>query len=178
MVRSSFSGGSAASATGERGWHRGASGAGVRPYAGQSDFRMAEETPAMPEHSNGDAHRYRRLVPAEAWGGQAAGSAQAPADASHPVRGAVRWLGTEMRRLRLELGISQRELTHQIGLSAHSNLGEYERGSRIPPGDIILACERLFAVQPGYLQQLRRQALRERARLVTRQPPHDYPADT
>ena len=129
----------------------------------------------MPQQSNGDAHRSRRLVPAEPW---RASTAQASLDFSHPVRGAVRWLGTELRRLRLELGISQRELTRRIGLSAHSNLGEYERGSRIPPCDIILACERLFPVQPGYLQQLRVQALRERARLITRESAYDYPADT
>src|SRR5260370_5658421 len=73
-------------------------------------------------------------------------------------------LGTELRRLRLELGISQRRLTQLIGLSAHSNLGEYERGRRIPPCDIVVACERLLAVQPGYLQHLRSLALRERAR--------------
>ena len=129
----------------------------------------------MPQQSNGDAHRSRRLVPAEPW---RATTAQASPESSHPVRGAVRWLGTELRRLRLELGISQRELTHRIGLSAHSNLGEYERGSRIPPCDIILACERLFPVQPGYLQHLRVQALRERARLITRGSAYDYPADT
>lgn len=132
----------------------------------------------MPEQSNGDARRSRRLVQTEPWRGRGAGTAQAPEDSPHPVRGAVRWLGAELRRLRLELGISQRELTQQIGLSAHSNLGEYERGSRIPPCDIILACERLFPVQPGYLQHLRRQALRERARLITRQSAYDYPADT
>jgi transcriptional regulator with XRE-family HTH domain len=90
------------------------------------------------------------------------------------VRGAIRWLGTELRRLRLELGISQRELTQRIGLSAHSNLGEYERGSRIPPCDIILACERLFAVPPGYLQGLRKQALRERARARTWRSGSDF----
>jgi len=134
----------------------------------------------MPEQSNGDAHRSRRLVQAEPRRGPSTstGPAPVPRDPAHPVRGAVRWLGTELRRLRLELGISQRELTQRIGLSAHSNLGEYERGSRIPPCDIILACERLFPVQPGYLQHLRRQALRERARRITGQSAYDYPADT
>jgi DNA-binding XRE family transcriptional regulator len=81
----------------------------------------------------------------------------------HRERAAAR-LGTELRRLRLELGISQRRLTQLIGLSAHSNLGEYERGHRIPPCDIVVACERLLAVQPGHLQRLRKLALRERAR--------------
>jgi transcriptional regulator with XRE-family HTH domain len=82
----------------------------------------------------------------------------------HGGPGASERLGAELRRLRLELGISQRKLTKLIGLSAHSNLGEYERGSRIPPGDIVLACERLLSVPPGHLQRLRKLALRERAR--------------
>jgi transcriptional regulator with XRE-family HTH domain len=73
-------------------------------------------------------------------------------------------LGAELRRLRLEQGLSQRALTKIIGLSAHSNLGEYERGSRVPPMDIVTACERALATEPGYLQRLRRSALRERAR--------------
>jgi hypothetical protein len=81
--------------------------------------------------------------------------------------GAASRLGVELRKLRLELGISQRRLTRLIGLTAHSNLGDYERGRRIPPSDIVAACERLLGVQPGYLQQLRSLALRERARAQT-----------
>jgi transcriptional regulator with XRE-family HTH domain len=73
-------------------------------------------------------------------------------------------LGTALRRRRLELGISQRELARLIGLSAHSNLGDYERGRRIPPGDIVVACEQQLSVAPDYLQALRREALSERAR--------------
>src|SRR6266566_604184 len=69
-----------------------------------------------------------------------------PPDMGHHHCGATRWLGAELRRLRLELGISQRRLTQLIGLSAHSNLGDYERGRRIPPCDIVIACERLLAV--------------------------------
>ena len=86
-------------------------------------------------------------------------------DCANESRGAAaRMLGAELRRLRLELGLSQRTLTKIIGLSAHSNLGEYERGSRIPPMDIVIACERALATEPGYLQELRRSALRERAK--------------
>jgi DNA-binding XRE family transcriptional regulator len=110
----------------------------------------------------------RPAAPAGGGGGGAIRAA-GPAPAAGARRGRPRhiaavWLGAELRRLRLEVGISQRKLTQLIGLSAHSNLGEYERGSRIPPGDIIQACERLLAVPPGYLQQLHQQALRERAR--------------
>ena len=77
-------------------------------------------------------------------------------------------LGTALRLRRLELGISQRQLARLIGLSAHSNLGDYERGRRIPPGDIVVACEELLRVEPDYLQRLRREALYERARRLCR----------
>lgn len=96
-----------------------------------------------------------------AGGGPRAGEAPRP---RRPRQSAAAWLGAEMRRARLEQGISQRRLTRLIGLSAHSNLGEYERGSRIPPGDIVVACERLLCLPPGHLQRLRQLALRERAR--------------
>ncbi|MBS2964118.1 helix-turn-helix transcriptional regulator [Actinocrinis puniceicyclus] len=73
-------------------------------------------------------------------------------------------LGAALRLRRLEMGLSQRQLARLIGLSAHSNLGDYERGQRIPPGDIVVACEQLLSVEPDYLQALRREALSERAR--------------
>ncbi|HEV2375245.1 MAG TPA: helix-turn-helix transcriptional regulator [Streptosporangiaceae bacterium] len=88
----------------------------------------------------------------------------APQRPEAAATGAAGWLGAELRRLRLEEGISQRKLTRLIGLSAHSNLGDYERGRRIPPADIVEECERLLTVKPGYLQRLRRLALKERAR--------------
>ena len=81
-----------------------------------------------------------------------------------PESSAAYRLGTALRLRRLELGISQRQLARLIGLSAHSNLGDYERGQRIPPGDIVVACEQLLSVEPDYLQRLRREALHERAR--------------
>lgn len=90
------------------------------------------------------------------------GSTQA--DNSTAERSAAYRLGTALRLRRLELGISQRQLARLIGLSAHSNLGDYERGQRIPPGDIVDACEQLLSVEPDYLQNLRREALCERAR--------------
>lgn len=72
-------------------------------------------------------------------------------------------LGREIRWHRSRLGISQRELARALGLSAHSNIGDYERGARIPPSDIVADCERLLEVAPGGLQALRRAALAERA---------------
>jgi transcriptional regulator with XRE-family HTH domain len=79
-----------------------------------------------------------------------------------PVPEVVR-LGRELRRLRMRKGMSQRELAHRIGLSAHSNVGDYERGRRIPPNDIAVACERALGAPHGVLQRLRAEALGERA---------------
>jgi DNA-binding XRE family transcriptional regulator len=101
--------------------------------------------------------------------GSGAAVMTAPPPAGAVPRDAVT-LGAELRRLRLERGLSQRKLTQMIGLSAHSNLGEYERGTRVPPRDIVVACERQLAVPPGYLQRLQELALRERAR-ARRRPP-------
>ncbi len=72
-------------------------------------------------------------------------------------------LGAEIRRLRRGSGLSQRELTRQIGLSAHSNLAEYEACRRIPPADIVTDLERVLGVTGGSLQDLRSAALIERA---------------
>jgi len=94
---------------------------------------------------------------------------QADGSAAQDAPAAYR-LGRALRRRRLELGMSQRQLARLIGLSAHSNLGDYERGQRIPPGDIVMACERLLSVEPDYLQSLRREALCERARRLCRIP--------
>ena len=96
-------------------------------------------------------------------------STQADNSAAQESPAAYR-LGTALRRRRLELGMSQRELARLIGLSAHSNLGDYERGQRIPPGDIVVACEHLLSVEPDYLQALRREALCERARRLCSPP--------
>jgi len=95
------------------------------------------------------------------------GSTQADNSTARERSAAYR-LGTALRLRRLELGISQRQLARLIGLSAHSNLGDYERGQRIPPGDIVVACEQLLSVEGDYLQRLRREALCERARRLCR----------
>lgn len=83
-----------------------------------------------------------------------------------PRDGAAVRLGIALRLRRLELGLSQRQVVRLLGLSAHSNLGDYERGERIPPGDIVDACEQLLAAEPGSLQSLRREALYERAHRI------------
>lgn len=90
-----------------------------------------------------------------------------------PHDSAVVQLGITLRRRRLELGLSQRQLVRLLGLSAHSNLGDYERGQRIPPGDIVAACEQLLAAEPGSLESLRREALCERARRLCTYRDHE-----
>jgi transcriptional regulator with XRE-family HTH domain len=90
---------------------------------------------------------------------------QADAQTAQRTAAALR-LGIALRLRRLELGLSQRQVVRLLGLSAHSNLGDYERGERIPPGDIVDACEQLLAAEPGSLQILRREALCERARAL------------
>lgn len=137
-----------------------------RTYARGSRLAVTGE-PSGPGPASGAANG-RAANPRAAPAAMADGTADGPAlrrlPDGQPPNAAARRLGTELRRLRLELGISQRRLTQLVGLSAHSNMGDYERGRRIPPGDSVVACERTLAVDPGYLQRLRRLALQERAR--------------
>jgi transcriptional regulator with XRE-family HTH domain len=87
------------------------------------------------------------------------GDSSAPSSA----QAALVALGTELRRLRQRRGLSQRDLTRLIGLSAHSNLSDYEAGRRLPPADIVAECERVLEVTDGRLTELRSQALIARA---------------
>ncbi len=73
--------------------------------------------------------------------------------------------------MRTARGLSQREVVRRLGLSAHSNLVDYELGRRIPPGDIVVACEQLYELPKGHLGKLRSAALLERAAHVADQPP-------
>ncbi len=57
--------------------------------------------------------------------------------------------------------MSQRALTKQLGLSAHSNIADYETGRRIPPRDIVLECERVLGAKT--LSPLLEDALAARA---------------
>jgi tetratricopeptide (TPR) repeat protein/transcriptional regulator with XRE-family HTH domain len=77
--------------------------------------------------------------------------------------GAAARLGGELRRMRRQLGLSQRFVVRAVGLSAHSNLVQYELGRRIPPGDVLLALQQLFGDASGSLRRLRAEALMERA---------------
>lgn len=135
----------------------------VMPQGGLTAMPTANQGTAA-AHGNAEAPARRaRTAPRPAARGQA-GEPPRPPRPRRQRDSAAAWLGAELRRARIERGISQRKLTQLIGLSAHSNLGEYERGSRIPPADIVVACERLLALPAGQLQRLQQLALRERAR--------------
>ncbi|TWP36923.1 helix-turn-helix domain-containing protein [Leekyejoonella antrihumi] len=75
----------------------------------------------------------------------------------------ARGLGREIHRLRMSQGLSQRELARLVGLSAHSNVCDYERGVSIPPDDLIPAFERALLIRHGHLEWLYHRALAERA---------------
>jgi hypothetical protein len=48
-------------------------------------------------------------------------------------------------------------------MAAHSGLVDYERGSRIPPTNIMLAYGQVFTADRDYLMRLHRAAMVERA---------------
>lgn len=72
-------------------------------------------------------------------------------------------LGIEARHHRLRAGITQRGLATRLGFSAHSNMGEYERGLRLPPLDVVNALETQLGMKPGMLSRWHARALIERA---------------
>ena len=76
---------------------------------------------------------------------------------------AARALGAALRNHRMAKGLSLRALAKQIGLSAHGTLVDYEHGRRIPPEDLLTACEKALDLDDGTLRRLRLEALAERA---------------
>ncbi len=92
-------------------------------------------------------------------------TASPPGDdhASEIVVSASVRLGLEIRRYRMLRGVSQRQLTQGLGLSARSNLSDYELGRRTPPRDIVVACESLLETPSGYLLRWYWEALAQRA---------------
>jgi transcriptional regulator with XRE-family HTH domain len=79
-----------------------------------------------------------------------------------PVAAALA-LGATLRRHRMAKGMSLRMLARRIGLSAHGTLVDYEHGRRIPPEDLLVACEKVLDLDDGTLRRLRSEALAERA---------------
>src|SRR5262249_39937433 len=74
-------------------------------------------------------------------------------------------LGAALRSCRVSQGLSMRALAKQIGLSAHGRLVDYEHGRRIPPEDLLVACEKALRVDDERLLRLRHEALAELAEI-------------
>lgn len=72
-------------------------------------------------------------------------------------------LGLEIRRQRMIRGLTQAEVASLIGLSARSNLSDYELGRRLPPRDLVIAIENGLSLHSGELSQRHARALVERA---------------
>src|SRR5436305_345008 len=85
-------------------------------------------------------------------------------------------LGSRVKILREQQGMSQRAFIRAIGLSAHSNLADYEAGRRLPPVDIVIACERALGITDGELVALRRASVADGS--GHGRAPDDEPADT
>lgn len=90
-------------------------------------------------------------------------------DPSSPARGPAEELAAALYRHRLAAGLSQRALASRLGLRGHGNIADYEKGRRLPPGDLITAYERVFGVAGGELRRLRWLALGHRADVAVRQ---------
>lgn len=92
---------------------------------------------------------------------------------------AQRRLSLELYRLRLERGLSLRELARLMGYSAHSVFVDVEKGRRLPSESLLTAYEKRFELPTDSLLRLRRQALVERADQFTGglfRPPEPAPA--
>ena len=58
-------------------------------------------------------------------------------------------LARKLRKIRLELGLSQNEILERLGFGNHlfrSNISQYERGDRVPSPPVLLAYARLANV--------------------------------
>jgi hypothetical protein len=68
-------------------------------------------------------------------------------------------LGQELQRLRKSGGQTLREFAATAGLSAHSNLVDYEKGRRVPPRDIVRVYEQVGQTPDGSLDSLHAEAM-------------------
>ena len=59
-------------------------------------------------------------------------------------------ISNELKRLREEAGLSQRELADRLEIG-FSTLRSYEKGDRIPPADVIVRICRFFSVSSDFL---------------------------
>ncbi|HEV2377305.1 MAG TPA: NB-ARC domain-containing protein [Streptosporangiaceae bacterium] len=85
-----------------------------------------------------------------------------------PEGDAARRLGIELRKLRRERGLAQRDLCKSLSLASHTTIVEFESGRRVPSLDTLAAYERCFGLAPGTLRPLRRDALAQRAAMEAR----------
>jgi transcriptional regulator with XRE-family HTH domain len=87
---------------------------------------------------------------------------------THPQIGDTRpmaeRLGQELRRLRLERGLSLRKMARALGMTAHSGLMDYERGSRIPSDGLLASYVKVLHVDDNLLLVLHQAARTEHAR--------------
>ena len=63
-------------------------------------------------------------------------------------------LARKLRKIRLELGLSQNEILERLGFGNHlfrSNISQYERGDRVPSPPVLLAYARLANVDLAVL---------------------------
>jgi transcriptional regulator with XRE-family HTH domain len=59
--------------------------------------------------------------------------------------------------------MSQRALAKRVGVGSHASFVDYERGRRLPPEDVLVACDRVLELDDGALVRLRKAALEKRA---------------
>jgi transcriptional regulator with XRE-family HTH domain len=76
-----------------------------------------------------------------------------------PARGD---LPHRLHQLRVQQGLTLRQMAAVLGLSAHSGVADFEAGRRIPHNDIVVSYERYFSLADKELQRLRQQALAAR----------------
>jgi transcriptional regulator with XRE-family HTH domain len=62
-----------------------------------------------------------------------------------------RQFGEKLRHLRLQRGMTQTELAHQLQLSSHSHITNLESGRRAPSLDLVLRLADIFHVTTDYL---------------------------
>lgn len=63
-------------------------------------------------------------------------------------------LASKLKKIRLELKLSQSQILEQLGFSAHlfrSNISQYERGDRVPSPTVLLQYARLANVDLAVL---------------------------
>lgn len=86
----------------------------------------------------------KRVVVDEPSGGESSGGGKRrpgrPPKATDPASSAAAALGTELRRLRIDRGLTRGQLGRLVGYSGQ-HLGAVERGTAVPSEVVVLACD-------------------------------------